>query len=91
MHGQLLVLAGLLVVEDVQDVSRGKFVHDEVRAAVDAAVQRWGVDEERDLRPVIEPHAVAVLVKHQTCNARESIKWGVRGTQGRVKGNWGKL
>lgn len=66
VDGQLLVLAGLLVVEDVQDMPRGKLVHDEVRAAVDAAVQRRGVHEERDLRPVVQPHAVAVLVKHQT-------------------------
>lgn len=85
VDGQLLVLAGLLVVEDVQDMPRGKLVHDEVRAAVDAAVQRRGVHEERDLRPVVQPHAVAVLVKHQTCNAKGLLD-GCHGTKGRSRG-----
>lgn len=85
VDGQLLVLAGLLVVEDVQDMPRGKLVHDEVRAAVDAAVQRRGVHEERDLRPVVQPHAVAVLVKHQTCNAKGLLD-GCHGTKERSRG-----
>lgn len=90
VDGQLLILAGLLVVEDVQDMSRGKLVHDEICATVDAAVQRRGVHEERDLRPVVQPHAVAVLVKHQTCNDTRPSE-GCHGTRGGSSGKGGGL
>lgn len=67
VDGPLLVQPRLLVVKDGDDVSRGKLVHDEVGAHVEAPVQGGGGDEERNFGPVVHPHSVSVLIQHQTC------------------------